>query len=100
MVAQESWAVASKCSTLAGGVSRSILNTDSRLKDGNQEGYQQVLDMNRTLESHGQRFCFSKTTLFEKGTWFRSPRITHPCYKRGYDVGSTEDQDKLLAPLR
>jgi hypothetical protein len=78
-----------------------ILNTDSRLEDSDQEGFMQILDIGRTLQSHGQRFCFSKTILFEKGKWFKPPRVAHPCYKRGYlvDTGASE-RNKMLAPMR
>jgi len=47
----------------------------------------QTLDIPRTLRTHGQQFCVAKRTLFENGTWFSPPRISHPCYKRGEGVG-------------
>lgn len=53
------------------------------------------------MQTHGQLFCFTKTTLFEKGTWFKRPRVTRPCYKRGEGIDAEEvkDRSKMLAPL-
>jgi hypothetical protein len=77
-----------------------LLDTDSRVKDSDQETSIQVLDVGRTLQSHGQRFCFSKTILFEKGRWFNPPRVAHPCYKRGYGIDSINGSNaEMLAPM-
>jgi hypothetical protein len=78
-----------------------ILDTESRLEDSDQEGFMQVLDIGRTLQTHGQRFCFSKTILFEKGKWSKTPRMAHPCYRRGYlvETGASE-RNKMLVPIR
>jgi hypothetical protein len=87
---------------LSQGHFQEILNTDSELEDSDQEGLTQTLEIGATVRSHGQRFCFSKTTRFEKGKWFRSPQVSHPCYKRGYLVvtGASEHNAEMLAPLR
>jgi hypothetical protein len=86
---------------LSHGRFEELLNTNSRLKD-DQEVFTQTLDIGRTLQSHGQRFCFSKTVLFEKGTWFNPPRVSHPCYRRGYLLNSTQtgDPNRMLAPIQ
>ena len=87
---------------LSHGHFQELLNTTSELEDSDQEGSTQKLDLGQTLQSHGQRFCFTKTTLFEKGKWFKTPRVSHPCYKRGYltDGGASERNADMLAPAR
>ena len=87
---------------LSHGHFQELLNIDSVLEDSDQEGFMQVLDVGRTLQSHGKRFCFSTTTLFEKGKWFKPPRVSHPCYKRGYliETGASETNSEMLAPVR
>jgi hypothetical protein len=79
-----------------------LLHTNSRLQYIDQDYYKQVLDTGRTLQSHGQRFCFSKTILIEKGKWFRPPRVARPCYKRGdgIDAWQAEYRKIMLAPPR
>lgn len=79
-----------------------VLNTESRMQYLTDDWYTQTLDLSRTRESHGQQFCFSKTTLFEAGKAFRPPRVTRPCYKRGDGVDSAEvrDRNKMLTPPR
>lgn len=79
-----------------------VLNTESRMQHMTDDWYTQTLDLSRTRESHGQRFCFSETTLFEAGKAFRPPRVTRPCYKRGDGVDSAEvrDRNKMLTPAR
>ncbi|MGA2116259.1 MAG: hypothetical protein ABSH56_16080 [Bryobacteraceae bacterium] len=75
-----------------------LLQAYSDLEYMDQEGYTQVLDVDRTVQSHGQQFCFSKTTRFEKGKWFKAPRVTHPCYERGYGVDAKETSGRRLGP--
>jgi hypothetical protein len=79
-----------------------VLNTESRMQDMTDDWYTQTLDLSRTRESHGQRLCFSKTTLFEEGQAFRPPRVTRPCYRRGDGVDSAEvrNRNKMLTPPR
>lgn len=79
-----------------------VLYTESRLESMTDDLFTQTLDLSRTRESHGQRFCFSKTTLVEAGKAFRPPRVTRPCYGRGDRVDSAEvrQRSKLLAPVR
>jgi hypothetical protein len=85
---------------LSHGHFQELLNTTSELEDSDKEGFTQRLDIGPTLRSLGQRFCFSKTTLFEKGRWFKSPRVSRPCYKRGdlTDTGASERNAEMLAP--
>jgi hypothetical protein len=86
---------------LSSGRFDELLNTASRLQYYMTENYySQILDISRTRESHGQRFCFSKTTLFEEGKPFQPPRVTHPCYKRsaGVDSETVRERNKLLLP--
>jgi hypothetical protein len=79
-----------------------VLNTESRMQYMTDDWYTQTMDLSRTRQTHGQRFCFSKTTLFEAGKAFRPPRITRPCYKRGDGVDSAElrNRNKMLTPAR
>jgi hypothetical protein len=74
-----------------------ILDTESRMQYMTDDWYSQTLDVNRTRESHGQRFCFLKTTLFEEGKAFRPPRVTRPCYQRGdrVDSGKVRARNKM-----
>jgi hypothetical protein len=87
---------------LSHGHFQELLSTESELADSDQEGFTQTLDIGATVRSNGQRFCFTKTTLFEKGKWFKSPQVSHPCYKRGYlvDTGASGHNAEMLAPLR
>ncbi len=88
---------------LSRGRFEEIVDTESQMQD-NMTGdrYIQVIDIDRTLQSLGRRFCFSKTTFFEAENRFRPPRLTHPCYTRGYGLNSAEaiSQREMLAPLR
>ena len=63
--------------------------------------YKQVLDVPRTLQQHGDRFCFTKTTMVEATEAFRPPRITKPCYRsdKGELHEGVEERNKMLAPL-
>jgi hypothetical protein len=47
--------------------------------EGNE--FTQTLNIDRTRETGGTKFCFTKTTYVEKAVRFRKPRVTHPCYK-------------------
>ncbi len=73
---------------LSKGRINEVLNTPSRMQYMTDDWYTQTLDLSRTRESHGQRFCFVKTTLFESGKGLQPPRVTCPCYQRGYGVDS------------
>jgi len=87
---------------LSGGHFDEVLDTQSRLQYMTDDWYTQVLDSTRRRGSRGQRFCFTKTTLFENGKAFRPPRITHPCYQRGdgVDVQDISRRNRMLAPPR
>jgi hypothetical protein len=77
-----------------------VLETPSRMQYMTDEWYTQILDLDRSRESHGQQFCFSKTTLFEGGEALGAPRVTRPCYKRGdgVDSGWVQERNKMLTP--
>jgi hypothetical protein len=79
-----------------------LLNTNSRLEYMDEEGYSQVLDIDRTLKAHGQQFCVLKETIFEKGKWFKKPIVTRPCYRRGegVDPKDVKMRNRMLDPLR
>jgi hypothetical protein len=96
------WGSSMQVFDLSHGQFQELLNTNSELEDSDQEGFTQTLDIGATLRSHGQRFCFSKTTLFEKGKRFKSPIVSHPCYKRGYltNTGASDRNAEMLAPVR
>jgi hypothetical protein len=87
---------------LSHGRIEEVLHENSRLEYMEEEGYSQVLDIERTRQDHAQRFCVTKTALFEKGEWFNPPRISHPCYKRGDGIDQDEVNlcKEMLAPLR
>ncbi len=42
--------------------------------------FTQQLDIDRTRETGGTKYCFTKTTYVEKGVKFANPRVTQPCY--------------------
>jgi hypothetical protein len=87
---------------LSRGNFEELLNTNSQLEnDIDEEGYTQVLDVDQTVQTHGQRFCFTKTTFLEKGTWLNRPRLTYPCYKRGEGIDSEQVKslNEALTPL-
>ena len=79
-----------------------VLNTETRMQHMTDYWYTQTMNLSRTRQSHGQRFCFSKTTLFEAGKAFRPPRVSRPCYKRGDGVDSAKvkDRSEMLTPAR
>lgn len=87
---------------LSHGSFEEVLRTQSRLEYMDQDVFTQVLDIRRTVQTHGQRFCVSKTILFEDGKWFKPPRLTYPCYSRGdgVDAEAVKARNELLAPLR
>jgi hypothetical protein len=96
------WGSSLQVFDLSHGHFQELLNTNSELRDSDQEGFTQKLEIGPTLRSHGQRFCVSKATLFEKGKWFMSPRVSHPCYERGHleTVEDRKGNDEMLAPVR
>jgi hypothetical protein len=96
------WASSMQVFDLNHGHFQELLHTDSEFEDSDQEGFTQMLDIGATVRGNGQRFCLTKTTLFEGGRWFKPPQVSHPCYKRGYlvDTGAIEHSAEMLAPLR
>ena len=79
-----------------------LLNVDSRLQYWGENSYTQVLDLERTRQSHGEQFCFTKSTTFEQGEDPSNPRVTNPCYGigEGVDFKAAADRNKMLAPLQ
>jgi hypothetical protein len=73
--------------------SRTSFSTDDR--------YKQVLDVPRTLQQRGDRYCFTKTLMVEATEAFRPPRVTKPCYRsdKGELHDGVEERNKMLAPL-
>jgi hypothetical protein len=94
------WGTSLQVFDLTHGRFNELLLTDSRLEYMDQERYTKSLDVDRTLRSHGQRFCFTNTILLEEGKAFKPPRLESPCYERGEGV---RDEDRefrktMLAP--
>jgi hypothetical protein len=87
---------------LSHGSFEEVLNTQSRLEYMDLDRFTQVLNIGRTRQSNGRQVCVSKTTMFEGGKPFEPPRITYPCYNRGYgiDAEDVKARNELLAPLR
>lgn len=87
---------------LSHGRFEEILSTDSRMEYQTDDKFTQVLDTNQTLKEHGRKLCVTKTTFFESGEPFDPPRVTHPCYDRGFGVNTdiTKDRNRLLSPLQ
>ena len=77
---------------LSHGSFEEVLNTQSRLEYMDQDVFTQVLDIRGTVRTRGQKFCVSKTTLFEDGKWFKPPRLTYPCYSRGDGIDAKADK--------
>jgi hypothetical protein len=78
-----------------------IFSTTSRISFSTDDEYKQVLDVPRTLQQRGERFCFTKTTMIEATEAFRPPRITKPCYRsdEGEEHKDAEERNKMLAPF-
>ena len=87
---------------LSRGRFEELLHTYSWLDYMDEDGYKQSLDIDRTLQTHGQQFCVLKTTRYNKVEWFNPPRVTHPCYKRGegIDPEGVKLTNESLAPLQ
>lgn len=78
-----------------------VFSITSRIAFSTDDMYKQVLDVPRTLQQRGERFCFTKTTIIEATEAFRPPRITKPCYRsdEGEYHQEAEERNKMLAPL-
>jgi hypothetical protein len=78
-----------------------IFSTTSRISFETDDMYKQMLDVPRTLQQRGERFCFTKTTMVEATEVFRPPRITKPCYRsdEGQLHEGVEERNKMLTPL-
>jgi hypothetical protein len=78
-----------------------IFSTTSRISFETDDTYKQVLDVPRTLQQHGEHFCFTKTTMVEATEAFRPPRVTRPCYRsdKGESHEGVDERNKMLAPL-
>jgi hypothetical protein len=86
---------------LSHGRLEEVLSTESRAVPMNDDIYTQALDMERTRQTHGHQFCVTMTALFANGKWFKQPRVSHPCYERGFgvDPNGLKSSDEMLAPL-
>lgn len=75
------FAVILTVSDLSSGKFTKRFQTASLVLD-NIEGseFTQQLDIARTRETGGTKFCFTKTTYIERAVKFAKPRITYPCY--------------------
>jgi len=78
-----------------------VFSTTSRISFEIDDMYRQVLDVPRTLQQRGERYCFTKTTMIEATEAFRPPRITKPCYRsdEGQFHEGIEERNKMLAPF-
>jgi hypothetical protein len=78
-----------------------IFSTNSRISFETDDMYKQVLDVPRTVQQRGKRFCFTKTTMVEATEAFRPPRVTRPCYRsdEGEEHQEAEERNKMLAPF-
>ncbi len=78
-----------------------IFSTTSRISFWTDDLYKQVLDVPRTIQQRGERFCFTKTTMVEATEAFRPPRITKPCYRsdEGEYHQESEERNKMLTPF-
>jgi hypothetical protein len=79
-----------------------VFGATSRISYLTDDMYKQALDAPRTIERHGDKFCFIKTTMIEAEETFRPPRVTKPCYppNEGDERNiEAEERNKLLAPL-
>jgi hypothetical protein len=73
---------------LGHGRFQELLNVPSRLHINVQgDQWTQTLDVERTLQQHGERFCFEKTVWAAGHRRFSVPEITKPCFARGTGVG-------------
>jgi hypothetical protein len=79
-----------------------LFSTTSRISFSTDDMYQQILDVPRTVQQRGLRYCFTKTTMVEATETFRPPRITRPCYRsdEGEAHDDAEERNKMLTPLQ
>jgi hypothetical protein len=78
-----------------------IFSTTSRISFETDDMYKQMLDVPRTLQQRGERFCFTKTTMVEATEVFQRPRVTKPCYQsdRFEWHKEAEERNKMLIPF-
>jgi hypothetical protein len=78
-----------------------LFSADSRISFSTDDEYKQILDVPKTIQQRGERFCFTKTTMVEATETFRPPRITKPCYRsdKGEYHEEAEERNKQLAPF-
>ncbi len=63
------------------------LNVPTRMKIAvRAEQWTQTLDIARTLDQHGEQFCFEKTVYAAGLRMLTPPEVTEPCYPRGEGV--------------
>ncbi len=98
----ETWGTNLVVFDLTQGEFEEIFSTTSRIAFSTDDMYKQVLDVPRTVQQRGNRYCFTKTTMIEATEAFRPPRITKPCYRseEGHFHGEAEERNKMLAPFQ
>ena len=73
----------------ARGHFQELLNVPSRFRDNlKAEQWIQILDVARTREDAGGRFCFVKTVYAAAHRRLATPLVTEPCYAPGEGAAS------------
>ncbi len=75
---------------LSRGTFHQLVATNAHLEYDILDRFTQTLDPVKTLQSHGERFCFRKITYFEDGKRFAPARVANPCYPAGEGVDAGE----------
>jgi hypothetical protein len=78
-----------------------IFETTSQISRMTDDMFSQVLDIPETIQRQGKQFCFTKTTMIERGIAFKPVRISKPCIllDEAVDRKESEERNKMLAPL-
>ena len=77
-----------------------FFETTSQISYQTSDRFTQDFDVPETIERGGNEYCFTKTTMFENGIYFKPERISKVCYKPTADQDKeSEDRNKLLAPF-
>jgi len=77
-----------------------LISVDSRAQFYGETSSSQMLDIDRTRQSHGQEFCFTKATTTEQGAAPQTNRDATPCYEigEGVEFKAAGERNKMLAP--
>jgi hypothetical protein len=97
----ETWGTNILVFDLMHGKFEEIFSATSRISYSTDDLYKQALDVPRTVQQRGARYCFTKTTMIEATETFRPPRITKPCYRsdEGKAQEEAEERNKMLIPF-